>query len=140
MVLKMPKPEDRPAGGDSSINQEDTVYHGYDEMANPGNPTIKNIDRPKTSTIETHLDTSLLFGVWGHDPEAPHADFVWGRENIYYVDYDGDGHMPYELKGNKIRIWYNDFIWEGEIVSVGRDTLKIRNSEFDEPSIQIRWK
>lgn len=130
----------------------DTINHGYNELANPDNrksftisdfntdnEEIKNIDRPSVSTVSTILDTAILFGIWTNDPDGPHADFWLTNKSFFVVDYDGDGDMPYELTENKLKIYYNDFIQEGKIISVDKDTLKIMWKDFDNISNYVRW-
>jgi hypothetical protein len=134
----------------SSIS--DSLRHGYNELANPDNrksftisdyntdnSEIKNIDRPSKSTIATKLDTTSLFGIWTTDPNGPHADFELTSNSFHVVDYDGDGDMPYELTDNKLKIYYNDFIQEGKIISVDKDTLKIKWNDFDNINHYVRW-
>jgi hypothetical protein len=129
-----------------------SLNHGYNELANPSNrksfsisdfntdnSKIKNIDRPISSTIKTNLDTTLLFGIWTSDPAGPHADFHLTNKSFYVVDYDGDGDMPYELTDRKIRIYYNDFIQEGKVISIDKDTLKIMWKDFDYINNYVRW-
>ena len=136
----------------SEANVTDSVNHGYNELANPDNrksftisdfnadnQEIKNIGRPSTSTINTKLDTSLLFGVWTTDPNGPHADFELTRKSFFVVDYDGNGDMPYELTDDKLKIYYNDFIQKGKVLSVGKDTLKIKWKDFDNINEYVRW-
>ena len=128
-------------------------YHGYNELANPDNrksftisdyntdnPEIKNVDRPNKSIIQTTIDTSLLFTIWTSDPDGPHADFVFYKESFFVVDYDGDGNMPYILTDKKLKIYYNDFIQEGEIISLDKDTLKIKWQDFDHINSYVKWK
>ncbi len=137
---------------DNSSSKADSILHGYNELANTDNrqsfsisdfntdnPDIKNIDRPKMSTIKTNLDTALLFGIWTSDPDGPHANFELTSKSFFVVDYDGDGDMPYELNGNKIKIYYNDFIQEGKIISVDKDTLKIQWKDFGNINSFVRW-
>ena len=135
-------------------NSTDTsgAYHGYNELANPDNrktftisdfntdnPDITNIQRPSASSIKTNLDTTLLFGIWTSDPDGPHADFELTSKSFYVVDYDGDGDMPYELNDTKLKIYYNDFIQEGKIISVSKDTLKIQWKDFDNINNYVKW-
>jgi hypothetical protein len=130
----------------------DTTYHGYNELAdstnrktftisdyNTDNREVKNIERPAKSVVATNLDTTSLFSIWTSDPEGPHADFVFSSQSFFVVDYDGDGDMPYILTGNKLKIYYNDFIQEGEIVSVDKDTLKIKWKDYDYLNNYVRW-
>ncbi|WP_223034882.1 hypothetical protein [Hanstruepera marina] len=56
------------------------------------------------------------------------------------ADYDGDGHMPYILDGNKITIFYNDFVQKGTITSAENDTLKIKWVEFDFETKYVKFK
>lgn len=135
------------------VGVNDTLNHGYNELANPedrthftisdfnrDNPDIPNIDRPQTSIINTKLDTALLFGIWTSNPDGPHADFSLTGRSFYVVDYDGNGSMPYELTDNRLKIYYNDFILEGTIFSVGKDTLQIMWKTFDKTNNYVRWK
>lgn len=130
----------------------DTLSHGYNELANTAkyksfcisdyntdNPNVANIRRPEASFIETTLDTNLLFGIWTLNPEGPHADFKLTSKSFFVVDYDGDGDMPYELNGQKLRIYYNDFIQEGQIVSVSKDTLQVIWKGVDITTHYIHW-
>jgi len=138
--------------GKTEASATDSVNHGYNELANPDNrksftisdfntdnEEIKNIARPSTSTINTKLDTALLFGVWTSDPNGPHADFDLTRKSFFVVDYDGNGDMPYELTDDKLKIYYNDFIQEGKVLSVGKDTLKIMWKDFDKINKYVHW-
>jgi len=144
--IKTPSDKSKRSGVSDSIN------HGYNELANPDNKKsftisdfntdnseIKNIDRPNKSTIATRLDTTLLFGIWTSDPDGPHADFQLTNKSFFVVDYDGDGDMPYELKDTNLKIYYNDFIQEGKIISVDKDTLKIMWKDFDNINKYVRW-
>ena len=136
----------------SEASVTDSANHGYNELANPDNrksftisdfntdnQEIKNIGRPSTSTLNTKLDTSLLFGFWTTDPNGPHADFDLTRKSFFVVDYDGNGDMQYELTDDKLKIYYNDFIQEGKVLSVGKDTLKIMWKDFDNINKYVRW-
>lgn len=127
--------------------------HGYNELANTDkrdtfsisdfnadNPEIKNIERCRFSTVKTELDTTLLFGIWTSDLDGPHADFELTRKSFYVVDYDGNGDMPYELLDRNLKIYYNDFIQEGKVISVDKDTLKINWKGFDVVNSYERWK
>jgi hypothetical protein len=124
----------------------------YDELANPDslknfaisdynteNPDVKNIQRPSKSSFNSDIDTSLLFTIWTSDPAGPHADFVFSSKSFYVVDYDGDGDMPYEIKGRSLKIFYNDFVKDGQFVSVTADTLKIKWREFDFVNSYVKW-
>jgi hypothetical protein len=135
-----------------NLNVDDSLKHGNIELSNPSNrksftvsefntdkSEIKNIDRPNTSTIKTNLDTTLLFDIWTNDPKGPHADFKLTSKSFYVVDYDGDGDMPYELTDRKLKIYYNDFIQEGKVISVDKDTLKIMWNDFDFVNNYVRW-
>ena len=130
----------------------DTLGHGYNELANTDNRQtftisdyntdnleIKNIDRPVSSKIKTKLDTNLLFNIWTSDPNGPHADFILSIKGFYVVDYDGNGNMPYELNGNNLKIYYNDFIQDGKIIAIDKDTLKIKWQDFDDVNYYVRW-
>ena len=136
-----------PTLGDKSHNP------GYDELANPNNEKsfpisdyntdnkdVKNIHRPNETIIKSTIDTSLLFSIWASDPKGPHADFVFSNKSFFVVDYDGDGDMPYELLDKKLKVYYNDFVQEGEIISVSNNTLKIKWKEYDYTNNYVKWK
>lgn len=97
-------------------------------------------DRPKKSVVETSLNTKLLFNTWVSDPEGPHADFVLSPKSFYVVDYDGDGDMPYILKGNKLTIYYEDVVQEVDILSVSKTNLVMKWRNIDEPITYVVWK
>lgn len=102
--------------------------------------SIENINRPKqTKIIKSKFDLKLLFGIWTYDPEGPHADFELTKKSFYVVDYDGDGHMPYVLNHDTIKVYYNDYVRIGIIKSVTKDTLKI---DWDKNGIIncVKWK
>ena len=105
----------------------------------PDNIDEMPIERPEKSIVETKLDTTLLFEAWTSDPEGPHADFVFSPKSFYVVDYDGDGDMPYELKGDHLKIYYDDFIQYGDILSVTNDSLAIRWRDAD-VAHYVKWK
>ncbi|MFM7856269.1 MAG: hypothetical protein ACKO96_31195, partial [Flammeovirgaceae bacterium] len=68
------------------------------------------------------------------------ADFWIKREYFYVVDYDGDGAMPYELKGDSLTIYYNDFIQKGIIKHITKDSLTIKWSGHGELTKYIQWR
>ncbi|POS00678.1 hypothetical protein Q361_1327 [Flavobacterium croceum DSM 17960] len=136
----------------TNSNVLDSVNHGYNELANPNklknltvsdynsdNLDVENIVKPKKSTINTKLDTNLLFGIWTLDPKGPHADFELTNKSFFVVDYDGNGNMPYELIDNNLKIYYNDFTQEGHIVSVDKDTLKIIWEHTEHINSYVKW-
>jgi hypothetical protein len=138
---------------DKNSGEHEAGKHDYNELANPDslkglpisdyntdNPDVENIQRPRSPIIQTTLDTSLLFGIWTSDPEGPHADFDFTSKSFYVVDYDGTGDMPYELKGDELTIYYNDFIQEGQIISVTKDTLKLKWKDFESANTYVRWR
>jgi hypothetical protein len=128
--------------------------NAYNELANPykketftiseyntDNPEIENIKRPKKTIIRNlAIDTTQAFGVWIQNPNAPHADFWLTAKDFLVADYDGDGHMPYILDGNKITIFYNDFVQKGTIISTKNDTLKIKWAGFDVETKYVKFE
>lgn len=132
------------------ITATDTVDHDYNELRgskdrtlttsdyNTDNPDIQ-IDRPEKSLVKTKLDTTLLFNIWTTDRNGPHADFELSGKSFFVVDYDGDGDMPYLLLGKKITIYYNDFVEEGEITFLKKDTLQIRWKSADVDTQYLSW-
>jgi len=128
--------------------------NGYNELVNPDkretftiseyntdNPEIENIKRPEKTIIRNlTIDTTQAFGIWTQDPNGPHADFWFTAKDFLVADYDGDGHMPYILDGNKITIFYNDFVQKGTITSTENDTLKIKWAEFDFETKYVKFE
>jgi hypothetical protein len=94
------------------------------DTANTGTETITN---SQTSLITNSVFApENLFGIWTTDPSAPHADFELTKDSFYLVDYDGDGNFPYEIKDNKIKIYYpENQIHRGLIKKAENDTLII---------------
>lgn len=139
--------------GNLDSNTTDLVEMAYNELANEDRlslfpisiyntdiESIKNIDRPKSSFINnTTIDTSLLFGIWVQDTNAPHALFQISSNYFYVVDYDGDGSMPYLLKNDSLTIYYNDFILGGKIVELDSTLLQINWSNSKTKSIYTHW-
>ncbi|MFD2287109.1 hypothetical protein GJU39_10700 [Pedobacter petrophilus] len=82
----------------------------------------------------------MLFGIWTIDPNGPHADFVLSKKSYYIVDYDGDADFPYMLKDNILKIHFKENTMEGEVVSVGKDSLKIIWSHNTDTNKYVRWK
>jgi hypothetical protein len=137
---------------------DSTISHkshnlGYNELANPNNEKsfpisdyntdnkdVKKLNRPSKSVINSAIDTSLLFSIWTSDPNGPHADFVFSSKSFFVVDYDGDGDMPYALLDKKLKVYYNDFEQEGEIISVSKDTLKIKWKDYEYINNYVKWK
>jgi len=137
------------------LNQNDSLnkLNGYNELADRDDRKVytiseyntdlddaENIKRPNTKIINPTIDTTQLFKIWTLDPEGPHADFWIKREYFYVVDYDGDGAMPYELKGDSLTIYYNDFIQKGLIKKVTKDSLIIKWDGLDELTGYIEWR
>jgi hypothetical protein len=128
--------------------------NAYNELANPekrkiftiseyntDNPEIENIERPEKTIIRNlAINTIQAFGIWTQDPNGPHADFWLTAKSFFIVDYDGDGDMPYILDGNKITIFYNDFIEKGIITSTENDTLKIKWADFDVETKYVKFE
>ena len=108
---------------------------------NTDNSEIENIERPEKTIIRNlAIDTTKVFGIWTQDPNGPHADFWLTAKSFLVVDYDGDGHMPYILDGNKITIFYNDFIQKGKITSTKNDTLKIKWADIEFETEYVKFE
>ncbi|RYX98535.1 hypothetical protein EON78_05110 [bacterium] len=118
---------------DSNRIYTQSAYNGDD-------PEISNIKRPKESVIKTSLDTTLLFDVWVSDTTAPVADFNVSGKFWNIQDYDGDSQMPYILEGENLKVYYNDFIQNGKIVSINKDTLAIKWDGWDKATNYVRWR
>jgi hypothetical protein len=137
---------------EASETKEKDSLNGYNQLADEQNREIyaiseyntdldKNIERPEKSEIfNTKLDTTELFKIWTLDPDGPHADFWFKRTEFYVVDYDGDGAMPYILKGDSLTIFYNDFIQKGKIIKIDNVTLKIHWNDSENPTEYVEWE
>lgn len=136
-----------------SVSQKTDSLKGYNQLADEQDRKTysiseyntdlesENIDRPEKSIINNPtVDTTELFKIWTLDPDGPHADFWFKPTEFYVVDYDGDGAMPYLLNRDSLTIFYNDFIQKGKIVSVSKDTLKIRWNETGSMTEYVEWK
>ncbi|MES2485758.1 MAG: hypothetical protein V4581_07400 [Bacteroidota bacterium] len=120
---------------------KDTVNHDYNEPQGKNHKSMPTVDptdnteieikRPAKSTINTTLDTNLLFKIWTLDPNGPNADFEISAKSFYLADYDGDGDRPYTLEGNKLTVYYDDMTEKGTITLLTKDTLKIRWEHLD---------
>jgi hypothetical protein len=145
--------------GHSTIttNTESTRPSGYNELSNEDsldqstissyNTDIEdraNINRPDKSKIEnSKFPADKLFGIWVEDPgpETPHATFQLTEKSFFVVDYDGDGDMPYVIKGDSITVYFNDFITKGKIIeSKNNGELKIHWEDSDTPTTYYTWK
>lgn len=127
----------------ATINSKSKILddsQGFNELEKITSKNQSDYKRPKTSTIRTNLDKKALFKIWVQDPNSPHASFVLSEKSYYVADYDGDGSMPYKLIDNKITVYYEDFIEEGDIVSVNSDTLKIKWKGSTKPTVFTVWK
>ena len=137
------KNEKKNDGLNSSTESElktDSI-NAYNELANPDNPEIENIKRPEETIIRNlAIDTTQAFGIWTQDPNGPHADFWLTAKGFLVADYDGNGHMPYILDGNKITIFYNDFVQKGTITSTENDTLKIKWADFEVETKYVKFE
>lgn len=99
-------------------------------LTDESKPTLKNQD----------IDTAELFGIWTIDPEGPHADFWLTKDSYYIVDYDGNGHMTYELDGRTLTVNFDDGPYVVNILSTANDTLRVYNKEYDSETVYTRWK
>ena len=156
LIIISCKNEEKSNGLNSNteLKLETDSVDAYNELANPDkretftiseyntdNPEIENIKRPEKTIIRNlSIDTTQAFGIWTQDPNGPHADFWLTAKSFLVVDYDGDGHMPYILDGNKITIFYNDFVQKGIITSTKNDTLKIKWSDLDVESEYVKFE
>jgi hypothetical protein len=57
------------------------------------------------------------------------------------VEYDGDGDMPYEVDGDRLIVYYNDFILRGRIVdATNTEPLVIHWDAQAEPTTYYKWE
>ena len=113
----------------------DTISETKSDRENIQNIYISN----KSKIVKSKFDLELLFGIWTYDPEGPHADFELTRKSFFVVDYDGNGHMPYIINQDTIKVFYSDYISVGIIKNATKDTLKI---DWDENGTTnyVKWK
>ena len=97
-------------------------------------------DKNKPTFKDLAVDTTELFGVWTIDPEGPHADFWLTKDSYYIVDYDGNGHVNYELNGRTLKIFFEEGEQVMEIISTSNDTLRTYSNEYEIEYLFTRWK
>ena len=97
-----------------------------------GNTLQNNVINPKYSP-------ESLYGIWTLDNNGPHADFELTKKSFYVVDYDGDGNMPYTLKGDTLTVMYADYKSTGVLKKVVKDTMVI-NWDNSGDIVYITWK
>lgn len=66
-----------------------------------------------------------IFGIWTESQNDPHASFEITKDYFYFVDYDGNGEMQYEMDNNRIKIFYDDYELVGLIKKAQNDSLVI---------------
>ncbi|MDR6967749.1 hypothetical protein J2X31_001761 [Flavobacterium arsenatis] len=106
----------------------------------------QEVNTEKQNLVEIHNSTITnpafpmkdILGIWAEDLSGPHADFELTESYFYVVDYDGNGHMPYEINTNKIKIYFPDSEQMGLIKKAKNDSLVIycANGEF---TTYLRW-
>ncbi len=111
-------------------------YINHKTLVLPNRLTDKN----KSTFKDLAIDTTELFGVWTIDPDSPHADFWLTKDSYYIVDYDGNGHMNYELNGRTLTVFIADDKQVMDIISTSNDTLRTYSNEYEVEYVFTRWK
>lgn len=102
----------------------------------------------KKVTTEIESDTEIvksiflvenIYGIWSENLNNPHADFEITKDSFYFVDYDGNGDIKYELNDNKIKLYYPDSEQEGLIQKAENDSLIIYWSS-GQYATYVRWR
>ena len=88
--------------------------------------------REKTTSaqsVPTHrtIDKSKLLGVWWNSQEkdAPHASFAINDSTIFYPDQEEQSEFKYEVKGDSLLIYFQDFINSSHIDKLTENTLEL---------------
>lgn len=111
-------------------------YINHQTLVLPNRLTDKN----KPTFKDLAVDTTELFGIWTIDPDGPHADFWLTKDSYYIVDYDGNGHMTYELNGRTLTVFFEDGKQIMDIISTSNDTLRTFSNEYEVEYVFTRWK
>jgi hypothetical protein len=155
LIVALVLPSCQGAAGTGQADAQDQLG-GYNELSNLHDRSVftssefnmdlqdvDNIDRPARSTITNfNFSTENFFGIWVNDPgpDVPHATFLIDEEYFRVVDFDGDGDMPYEVAGDSLVVYYNDFILRGRISAASDgETLIIQWEGDDEPTTYYKW-
>jgi hypothetical protein len=93
----------------------------------------------KQISTEFEINLDLVYGVWAFEKSDPHASFMINKDEFYIVDYDGDGSIKYTLKGNQLKIFYDEFTQWGKITSVTKDSLKIKWRDTEIETKYVRF-
>lgn len=73
------------------------------------------------------IDKSKLLGVWWNSQEkdAPHASFAINDSTIFYPDQEEQSEFKYEVKGDSLLIYFQDFINSSHIDKLTGNTLEL---------------
>ena len=85
------------------------------------------------------VDLDLLYGVWASDVSDPHAEFMINTDEFYLADTDGDASYKYTLENNLLKVFYKNATQSGEIISVTKDSLKIKWGDTDTITKYVRF-
>ena len=92
-----------------------------------------------TKIINPRFPINNLFGIWGLDPTAPHADFWLDADSFYLAENDEEGNRPYLIEDDSIKIYFKNLTAKGQIVKATGDTLVLRIDEGND-DVYLRWK
>ncbi len=92
----------------------------------------------KTKIVKATVPLEKLFQAWVSDENDPHATFDLTREGLFLVDYDGDGNMPYLLKGDSLIVYYDYGTERSRIKKLTDDSLVLSMDGYE--VAYVRWK
>ena len=87
----------------------------------------KNATSAQSVPTNRTIDKSKLLGVWWNSQEkdAPHASFAINDSTIFYPDQEGKSEFKYEIKGDSLIIYFQDYINSSHIDKLTENTLEL---------------
>lgn len=100
------------------------------------------VRQPSSQVTDEVFVVDNIYNTWVNEPgpDVPHATFVLSPESYYLVDYDGDANRPYDLNGNRLTVYYEDFEQQGTILEADGETLVIEWDNFGDATTYYLWQ
>ncbi|MFC6997422.1 hypothetical protein [Rufibacter roseus] len=92
----------------------------------------------KTQIVNASVPLEKLFHAWVSDLNDPHATFDLTKDGLFVVDYDGDGNMPYLLKGDSLIVYYDYGTERSRIKKLTNDSLVLSMNGYE--VAYVRWR
>lgn len=115
-----------------------TYNSGSSSISIESTDTVKFWRPKKTKIINPTVSLDKLFHAWVMDVNDPHAAFDLTRESLYVVDSDGNGNMPYVLKGDSLIVYYEDEVQRSKIIRLTEDSMILAFNDYE--LAYVRWR